>query len=206
MDDKKALDKKERLLAALDQGMVMIHLDARRPGVSVPTHLAAEAHLRLNLSYRFDPPDLTVNEWGVRCTLSFSGSRYTVAVPWNTLFAITSHVSREFWLYPEDMPPELLQHPLATPPAAREPAPRQSPAAAGHARPRAVLREVQCERGEEPAAPRREPASVHPAPVAAKPPAPQPVPRPSAASSSESPPEDPPPPAGSRRSHLRIVK
>jgi len=203
--ESKVPEKKERLLTALDQGMVMIHLDARRPGVSVPTHLAAEAHLRLNLSYRFDPPDLTVNEWGVRCTLSFSGSRYTVAVPWNALFAITSHVSREFWLYPEDMPQELLQHPLASPQAPREGAAREQQAPSGP-RPRAMLREVQCERGEEPAAPRREPASVHPAPVAAKPPAPQPVPRPSAASSSESPPEEPPPPAGPRRSHLRIVK
>ena len=39
MDDKKGLDKKERLLAALDQGMVMIHLDARRPGVLVPASI-----------------------------------------------------------------------------------------------------------------------------------------------------------------------
>ena len=39
--DKKASEKKERLLAALDQGMVMIHLDARRPGVLVPASCAA---------------------------------------------------------------------------------------------------------------------------------------------------------------------
>lgn len=109
MDDKKVLDKKERLLAALDQGMVMIHLDARRPGVLVPASVKTEAHLRLNLSYRFDPPDLTVGEWGVRSTLSFSGSRFTIAVPWSALFAIASHVTKEFWMYPEDMPPELLQ-------------------------------------------------------------------------------------------------
>lgn len=113
MDDKKVLDKKERLLAALDQGMVMIHLDARRPGVLVPASVKTEAHLRLNLSYRFDPPDLTVGEWGVRSTLSFSGSRFTIAVPWSALFAIASHVTKEFWMYPEDMPPELLQQTAA---------------------------------------------------------------------------------------------
>jgi stringent starvation protein B len=194
--ESKVPEKKERLLSALDQGMVMIHLDARRPGVAVPTHLAGGAHLRLNLSYRFDPPDLTVNEWGVRSTLSFSGSRFTVAVPWNALFAITSHVSREFWLYPEDMPPELLQHPLATPPAAREPGSRE-PTAAGHARPRAVLREVYCDReeGRPPAA--SEPHAPPPPSLAVQPP-------PSAAS--DGPPEEPPPPAGPRRSHLRVVK
>ena len=109
MSDKKEQEKKERLLTALDKGMVMIHLDARRPGVLVPKALQGEAHLRLNLSYRFDPPDLTVGDWGVRSTLSFGGSRFKVAVPWSALFAITSQVSREFWLYPDDMPQELIQ-------------------------------------------------------------------------------------------------
>ncbi len=109
MSDKKEQEKKDRLLTALDKGMVMIHLDARRPGVLVPKGVAGEAHLRLNLSYRFDPPDLTVGDWGVRSTLSFGGSRFKVAVPWSALFAITSQVSREFWLYPDDMPQELIQ-------------------------------------------------------------------------------------------------
>ncbi|MFP2931307.1 ClpXP protease specificity-enhancing factor SspB [Pyxidicoccus sp. 3LG] len=145
MDDKKGLDKKERLLAALDQGMVMIHLDARRPGVLVPASIKGEAHLRLNLSYRFDPPDLTVGEWGVRCTLSFSGSRFTVAVPWSALFAIASHVTKEFWMYPDDMPPELLQQPASARP--QQPVPVVPVAAE---RPRTFLREVPTERADEP--------------------------------------------------------
>ncbi|MBL8954260.1 MAG: stringent starvation protein B [Myxococcaceae bacterium] len=86
----------------------MIHLDARRPGVAVPEHLKKEAHLLLNLSYRFTPPDLTVSEWGVRQTLTFGGVGFTVAVPWNALYAISSHATKEFYMYPDDMPPELL--------------------------------------------------------------------------------------------------
>jgi stringent starvation protein B len=111
--DRKDEEKKKRLLAALDKGLVMIRLDARRHGVLVPTQLAAEPHLRLNLSYKFDAPDLSVDEWGVRSTLSFSGSRFRVAVPWRALFAITSHVSNEFWLYPDDMPQELIQQTIS---------------------------------------------------------------------------------------------
>ena len=87
----------------------MVHLDARRPGVVVPDPLRSEAHLRLNLSYRFEPPDLAIGDWGVRCTLSFSGKRFTVAIPWSALFAITSHPAKEFWMFPEDMPRELLE-------------------------------------------------------------------------------------------------
>ncbi len=114
--DEKVIDKKERLLAALDLGVVMVHLDARRPGVVVPDHLLDESHLRLNISFRYEPFDLSVGDWGLRTTLSFSGKRFTVAVPWSSLFAISSHVSQEHsWLYPDDMPPELLQQTLVVP-------------------------------------------------------------------------------------------
>ncbi|MFY2558247.1 ClpXP protease specificity-enhancing factor SspB [Corallococcus terminator] len=177
MEDTKDLDKKERLLASLDQGMVMIHLDARRPGVLVPAALRGEAHLRLNLSYRFDPPDLTVTEWGVRCTLSFSGSRFTVAVPWSALFAIASHVTKESWMFMEDMPPELLQQSaVARPP----PQPLPAPVPVAAERPRTFLREVPTEPLEEVA-----------------PPPPPEIPPP------EGPKDDSPPP---RRGHLRLVK
>lgn len=123
MDDRTP-EKKDRLLSALDRGMVMIHLDARRPGVVVPPALRCEPHLRLNLSYRFEPSDLSVGEWGLRSTLSFSGARFTVAIPWGSVFAITSHASREFWMFPEDMPPELTR-------AASTPPPRAVPAKPG---------------------------------------------------------------------------
>jgi len=100
-------EKKRQLLLALDRGMVMVHLDARRAGVVVPAEFRTESQLRLNLSYRFEPWDLSVGEWGLRSTLSFSGSRFTVAIPWSAVFAIASHCSHEFWMFPEDMPPEL---------------------------------------------------------------------------------------------------
>ncbi|WNG45237.1 stringent starvation protein B [Archangium minus] len=177
--DKKGPEKKARLLAALDKGMVMIHLDARRPGVLVPSSLRNEAHLRLNLSYRFDPPDLTVGEWGVRCTLSFSGSRFTVAVPWSALFAITSHVTKEFWMYPDDMPPELIQQTMVTTKAPMPEPVAQQAAPPAEQRPRAVLREVA----------RQEPHE--------EPPVATPV-------ESEGPPKDEPP--SPRRGHLRLVK
>jgi stringent starvation protein B len=131
--DKKEQEKKGRLLDALDRGMVMIHLDARRPGVVVPQEVRTEAHLRLNLSYRFNPPDLSVNDWGVRSTLSFSGKRFLVAVPWCSMFAITSEVTKEFWMYPDDMPPELIQQALLT---------IKNRPASPDDKPKALLREV----------------------------------------------------------------
>lgn len=136
--DKKTPEKKERLLFALDKGMAMVHLDARRPGVLVPPHLKSEPHLLLNLSYRFDPPDLAVGEWGIRSTLTFSGKRFTVAVPWSALYAISSQVTKEFWMYPDDMPKELLEQSQVTSKASFD-----LPASEGTVeRSRGLLREV----------------------------------------------------------------
>ena len=202
--DKKGPEKKARLLAALDKGMVMIHLDARRPGVLVPTSLRNESHLRLNLSYRFDPPDLTVGEWGVRCTLSFSGSRFKVAVPWSALFAITSHLTKEFWMYPDDMPAELIQQTMVT-----SKVPESVTEQPAVERPRAVLREVgRPEDGPEDESPEPIAAVPAPAPTPAPVPAPVPVPAPAPVPApspveAEGPKDEPP---STRRGHLRLVK
>jgi stringent starvation protein B len=101
-------EKKQRLLGSLELGMTMVHLDARKPGVIVPNDLK-KAHLALNLSYRFDPPDLAISDWGVRSTLTFSGKRFTVGLPWSSIYGISSHVSGEFWMYPNDIPKEVLE-------------------------------------------------------------------------------------------------
>lgn len=210
MDDK-AQEKKDRLLAALDKGMVMIHLDPRRPGVSVPPACRTEPHVRLNLSYRFDPPDLTVNEWGIRSTLSFSGSRFACAVPWSALFAIVSHVTQEFWMFPDDMPAELLQSqvPKATQPQVSPPA-------------RPVLRSVlRAAEALDPSEPGSDPAPSPEAPPSApneaagkaaiqardsaRDDAPEASPAlPASSSSAGAKPDDVPPPKG--RGHLRVVK
>lgn len=157
MNDRKVKEKKDRVLEALEQGMTQLHLDARRPGVLVPEKFRTEHHLVLNISYRFDPPDLSVSEWGVRQTLSFGGSRYTIAVPWSALYAVASLDTREFWMFPDDLPEELAE--AATEKANLPPPLDVEPEKAT----RAVLREVVLEKhadGDEgplepPTAPRR---------------------------------------------------
>ncbi len=133
--DRKENEKKQRLLQALEQGMTQLHLDARRPGVLVPEQFRGDHQLVLNVSYRFDPPDLSVSEWGVRQSLSFGGSRFTVGVPWSALYAIASLVSREYWMYPDDMPEELAA-------AATEKASLPPPTGEEPRGPRSILREV----------------------------------------------------------------
>ncbi len=172
-------EKKTRLLAALEQGQAQLHLDARRPGVMVPEQFRTEAHLVLNVSYRFDPPDLTVNDWGVRQTLSFNRKRFAVGLPWSSIYAVASLVTNELFMFRDDLPEEFaeaLSEPI-TEADLKVPSAVTAPAAAQPvtepARPRAVLREVVLE------------------------------PRPESEDGASEPPSEPTPP---KRGHLRVVK
>lgn len=92
----------------LEGGMVMVHLDARLPGVSVPPEFVAEPHLRLNLSYRFRPCDLLLGEEGVQVTLTFSGVPWACHLPYESIFGMTCHASGESLVWLEDVPEEVL--------------------------------------------------------------------------------------------------
>lgn len=101
--------KKQTLLAYLSRGVTMVHLDARRPGVVVPPQYVGEAHLRLNLSYRYSIPDLDISDVRVQATLSFGGQHFQCQLPWESIFGITSHASGDGQVWPEDLPVEVMQ-------------------------------------------------------------------------------------------------
>lgn len=104
--------KRQTLLAYLDRGVAMLHLDARRPGVVVPPQFATDAHLRLNLSYRYGIPDLEIGLERVQATLSFGGRAFRCLLPWPAVYGITSNASGDGQVWPEDLPTEVM-HTLA---------------------------------------------------------------------------------------------
>jgi stringent starvation protein B len=101
--------KKKMLLAYLARGVAMIHLDARREGVLVPERFKGDAHLRLNVSYRYSIPDLDLDEKRVQATLSFGGVPFQCVVPWEAVFGITSHATGDGQVWPEDLPTEVVR-------------------------------------------------------------------------------------------------
>jgi stringent starvation protein B len=119
-------DKRQTLLHFLERGVAMVHLDARKAGVVVPSQYEQEPHLRLNLSYRYNIPDLEMNERLVQATLSFGGRPFHCVLPWGSIFGITSHAG-EGQVWPEDLPGEVMEG-IATRREPKEPEP-------GHARP-----------------------------------------------------------------------
>ncbi|MCA1827432.1 MAG: ClpXP protease specificity-enhancing factor SspB [Myxococcales bacterium] len=100
--------KKRTLLGYLERGIAMLHLDARRPGVAVPRQYAHDPHLRLNLSYRYQIPDLEVGDEQVHATLSFGGRPFHCIVPWEAIFGITSETG-DGQVWPEDLPVEVVE-------------------------------------------------------------------------------------------------
>jgi stringent starvation protein B len=100
--------KRETLLAYLARGIAMVHLDARRQGVVVPPQYAMDAHLRLNLSYRYGIPDFDISEERIQATLSFGGRACRCILPWGSVFGITSHGTGDGQVWPEDLPVEVV--------------------------------------------------------------------------------------------------
>jgi stringent starvation protein B len=96
-------EKRARLLSLLDEGMVLVRIDASRTGVDVPPHLLGTPGLALNLSRRFRGP-LEVGPLEVRATLSFNGVQHTCVLPYDAVYLMQSHSSGEVVVFPDDAP------------------------------------------------------------------------------------------------------
>jgi stringent starvation protein B len=113
--------KQDAFLALLREGWTSLHLDARRPGVIVPAHLRGEAHLVLQYGHDLpiSIPDLEVDDYGVRATLSFSRTPQLTVVPWSAVYVVACDDGRGV-LYPEDVPDDV-SIVAARPPTDRSP-------------------------------------------------------------------------------------
>lgn len=57
------------------------------PGSVLPDHLQQEELVRLNLVVGRDTPEVLLDEWGIRCNLTFRGRRLDCAFPWASVLA-----------------------------------------------------------------------------------------------------------------------
>ncbi len=96
-------EKRARMLSLLDEGMVLVRIDASRPAVDVPAHLLGTPGLALNLSRRFRGA-LEVGPLEVRAALSFNGVQHTCVLPYDAIYLMQSHSNGEVIVYPDDAP------------------------------------------------------------------------------------------------------
>jgi len=93
-----------------------VHLDARRPGVILPSSLLGEGQVRLDYSYGFSPPipDFKIDELGISATLSFNRQPQHTFVPWSAVFLIADYDGNGS-VWAEDIPQDLLDRSLPNP-------------------------------------------------------------------------------------------
>jgi len=98
------------MLALLERAEARVHLDARRPGVVLPPRLLGDGHVRLDYAYGFTPPipDLVIDDAGVHATLSFNRQATKTFIPWTAIYLIADYDGHGA-VWPEDIPPDLLE-------------------------------------------------------------------------------------------------
>ena len=120
-DDPMGLPIKQSFVSdLLESGPVLVHVDARVQGVSVPDHLARDPKLVLRFGYGLEPAihDLTVDDEGISGTLTFKGIPHRCILPWPAVYAAVSEAAdQRGMVWPEDVPEEVLEH-LVPPSAA----------------------------------------------------------------------------------------
>lgn len=100
--------KKDVALALLERSTIFLHLDPRDEGVRVPPWFKKQAQLVLQVGLNMAVPihDLSVDDHGVSCTLSFSRSPHYCVIPWKAVYALVGEDGRGM-VWPDDVPPEV---------------------------------------------------------------------------------------------------
>jgi stringent starvation protein B len=136
VDDDGAWSAQKRKLVQqlLEQGPILVHIDARADGVEVPEQFRHQARLVLRFGYRLSPPivDLDVGEEAIRGTLTFGGQPFPCAVPWSALYAVIAESDGQGTVWPEDVPDEILEElgMASSGASGSQPAPKAAKAAA----------------------------------------------------------------------------
>lgn len=103
--------KREFVSHLLEEGPVLVHIDPRREGVSVPARLVGDPRLVLRFGYGLAPAivDLVVDADGIAGTLTFGGVPHHCILPWAAVYAVVSESSQQAMVWPDDVPAEVLE-------------------------------------------------------------------------------------------------
>ena len=101
--------KRARVEAALRHGPAQVRFDPRPSLVLVLEELRKSPTAVLAFSPRFDPPDLVVDDQGLRQTLSFAGKLVPCFVPWDLIWSVESEHDDGCGFFAPDVPAEQVE-------------------------------------------------------------------------------------------------
>lgn len=117
-------DKQAFVSDLLEEGAVLLHIDARREEASVPPSFVGDPKLVLRFGYGLTPEifDLTVDDSGISGTLTFGGVPHHCVLPWPAIYAAVSEISQQAMVWPDDVPAVVLDQ-MSNPAEKDEPPP-----------------------------------------------------------------------------------
>ena len=94
----------------LNEGAILVHLDARGDDVGVPEQFSGDPKLVLRFGFNLTPaiPDLHVDETGLSGTLTFGGVPHFCQLPWTAVYAVVSEANSRGLVWPDDVPDEVV--------------------------------------------------------------------------------------------------
>lgn len=100
--------KEAVILKLLEEGDTMLCLDARAQGVLVPPQHASNPALRLIFNLNFRQP-IEVTAEAVSANLSFGGRRFACYIPMTAVWAAFNPSTTQGMMWPDSMPPEVVE-------------------------------------------------------------------------------------------------
>lgn len=100
--------KMDEMLRLLKFGTVMIFLDSRYPDVIVPEHIKNDYQLRLNFDYSYEIDDFQVLPDRIEASLSFNKKNYFCIIPFDAVYLLLNHFTKQGSLFVESVPEEML--------------------------------------------------------------------------------------------------
>ena len=106
-EDPASQEKLHVFSTMVDAGTVMVTLDSRVSGVTVPAAHSDQMQLNLNFCHQYGIPDFSYDEAGLRASLSFGGVNTFCDIPWAAVYMMRSHESGEAVAFPTSIPEEI---------------------------------------------------------------------------------------------------
>ena len=101
--------KREALDQLLGRGPILVYVDPRRDGVSVPASLRANPYLALRFGYRLKPEiwDLVLDDLAISGTLLFGNQAFHCVLPWSAVWGARMDGDSRMTVWPLDIPEEI---------------------------------------------------------------------------------------------------
>ena len=106
VDDLGQPNKRAFVDELLEQGPILVHINALVDGVSVPPAFAHDSKLVLRFGYGLTPPiiDFVVDDNGIEGTLTFGGVPHRCILPWPSMYAVVAEGAQQIMVWSEDVP------------------------------------------------------------------------------------------------------